>query len=683
MRNKINAAVALTVISFTYCLTSCSTKKENGMKTAGVDIANFDTTITPGQDFFQYVNGSWLKNNPVPATESRWGSFSEVKENNMKVLKEICESAASNKDAKKGSNEQKIGDIYATGMDSAKLEADGIKPLLPEFDRINAIKDINGVITTTAYYQTMFLNPMFSFFAGQDDKNSSVIVPQLRQGGIGLPDRDYYSNTDERSANIRSEYVKHIAKLFELTGSTPAEAKANADVVMKIETNLANSMLTRVEMRDPNRIYNKKNIAELDQLTPNIHWGPYLNMLNVKTADYAIVDHPEFYQKVNEMLGTVSVNDWKTYLKWNVISGLADALNNEMVMEEFHFNEEILKGTKQIKPRYKRVIEMTDNLMGEALGELYCSKAFTPETKARALEMVNNLGIALKERIEKLDWMDAPTKEKAQAKLAAFIKKIGYPDKWRDYSKLDIDRTSYASNIMHASQFEYNRMVAKIGRPIDKNEWGMSPPTVNAYYNPGFNEIVFPAGILQPPFFNADADDAVNYGGIGAVIGHEMTHGFDDQGRQYDAEGNLKNWWSTQDSSNFMGKAQKVVDQFNNSIVVDTLHANGSLTLGENIADLGGITIAYEAFKKTKQGQSDEKIDGFTPTQRFFLGWATVWRQNVREEELRRRLIVDPHSPGKLRCNEPLSNMPEFYEAFNIKETDKMWRKESDRARIW
>lgn len=681
--NKNIIASGLVAIALSCGITACNNSKQAETKFEGVDLANFDTTVSPGQDFFQYVNGGWLKNNPVPSTESRWGSFSEVNESNMKVLLKVCEAAAADKNAAAGSNKQKIGDFYATGMDSVKLEADGTKPLQPSFDRISKISDINSIVAEIANQQTMFMSPAFGFYAGQDDKNSTVIVPQFYQAGLGMPDKDYYSNQDERSVGIRTAYSKHIATMFELTGSTPAEAEQAAKAILTLETKLASVSLSRTAKRDPNLTYNKKTIAEMDVLAPRIGFATYLEALGVKNAEYILVDNPKFMQTVNEMLASTSVNDWKTYLKWNLINGSASLLNNAMVMEDFNFNEGVLKGTKEIKPRYKLVLENTDQFLGEALGELYCSEAFTPETKARALEMVNNLGLALKERIDSLDWMSPETKVKALAKLGTFINKIGYPDKWRDYSKLTIDRSSYSNNVMRAAQFEFNRMVAKIGRPIDKNEWGMTPPTVNAYYNPGFNEIVFPAGILQPPFFNAKADDAINYGGIGGVIGHEMTHGFDDQGRLYDLDGNLKNWWTAEDSANFMAKANILVGQFNGYTVLDTLHVNGELTLGENIADMGGITIAYAAFKKTKEGQSTELIDGLTPDQRFFVGWATVWRQNVRDEEQRRRLVVDPHSPGKLRCNGPVSNMPEFYAAFNIKEGDKMWRSADSRARIW
>lgn len=681
--NKNIIASGLVAIALSCGITACNNSKQAETKFEGVDLANFDTTVSPGQDFFQYVNGGWLKNNPVPSTESRWGSFSEVNESNMKVLLKVCEAAAADKNAAAGSNKQKIGDFYATGMDSVKLEADGTKPLQPSFDRISKISDINSIVAEIANQQTMFMSPAFGFYAGQDDKNSTVIVPQFYQAGLGMPDKDYYSNQDERSVGIRTAYSKHIATMFELTGSTPAEAEQAAKAILTLETKLASVSLSRTAKRDPNLTYNKKTIAEMDVLAPRIGFATYLEALGVKNAEYILVDNPKFMQTVNEMLASTSVNDWKTYLKWNVINGSASLLNNAMVMEDFNFNEGVLKGTKEIKPRYKLVLENTDQFLGEALGELYCSEAFTPETKARALEMVNNLGLALKERIDSLDWMSPETKVKALAKLGTFINKIGYPDKWRDYSKLTIDRSSYSNNVMRAAQFEFNRMVAKIGRPIDKNEWGMTPPTVNAYYNPGFNEIVFPAGILQPPFFNPKADDAINYGGIGGVIGHEMTHGFDDQGRLYDLDGNLKNWWTAEDSANFMAKANILVGQFNGYTVLDTLHVNGELTLGENIADMGGITIAYAAFKKTKEGQSTELIDGLTPDQRFFVGWATVWRQNVRDEEQRRRLVVDPHSPGKLRCNGPVSNMPEFYAAFNIKEGDKMWRSADSRARIW
>ncbi|MBL7925568.1 MAG: M13 family metallopeptidase [Bacteroidia bacterium] len=678
-------SVLLLAISMvlTYAISSCTTTNKTATAFEGVNMANFDTTINPADDFYTYVNGGWLKNNPVPSTEARWASFSEVTENNLKVLLQVCQDAASNKTAAPGSNEQKIGDFYASGMDSVKLEADGIKPLQDDFEKINSIKTISDVVSFIAKSQSMFMAPAFAFYAGQDDKNSSSIVPQLHQAGLGLPDRDYYTNQDARSANIRLEYANHIAKMFELAGSNMDDAKSAAAAVIDIETQLAKVSLTRTAMRDPNLIYNKKTISEVSVLMPNLNFENYLTLLGVNNASYVIIDNPIFYQTVDKMLASIAIDKWKTYLKWNVINSWASCLSNAMVMADFDFNQGILKGTKEIKPRYKRVIESTDQFLGEALGELYCNKAFTPETKARALEMVNNLGVALRDRINTLTWMSAATKTKAIAKLNKFVNKIGYPDKWRDYSKLTIDKSSYCQNVQRASAFEFNRMIAKIGQPVDKTEWGMSPPTVNAYYNPGFNEIVFPAGILQPPFFNAKADDAINYGGIGGVIGHEMTHGFDDQGRLYDLDGNLKNWWTETDSANFVQKANVLVSQFNNYTVLDSMHVNGELTLGENIADLGGLTIAYEAFKKTKQFKDQQKIDGFTPNQRFFIGWATVWRQNVREQEQMRRLIVDPHSPGKLRCNGPLSNMPQFYEAFGVKQNNGMWRNENEQAKIW
>lgn len=673
----------MVALVLTYVISSCTNKNKSLENYEGVNLANFDTTINPADDFYTYVNGGWLKNNPVPATEARWGSFSEVNENNLKVLLEVCETAAANKTAAPGSNEQKIGDFYASGMDSVKLEADGITALQADFDSISAIKNIQDIVRILAKCQTTFMAPAFAFYAGQDDKNSTAIVPQLHQAGLGLPDRDYYTNTDDRSNNIRNEYLNHITKMFELSGSSKDEAKNAASIILQFETQLANASLTRTAMRDPNLVYNKRTLSEASSIMPNFAFEHYLTLLGVKKATYVLMDNPSFYQTVDKMLTTVSIQNWKTYLKWNVISSWAGCLNNAMVMEDFNFNQGILKGTKEIKPRYKRVLENTDQFLGEALGELYCGKVFTPETKARALEMVNNLGVALRDRINALTWMSAETKVSAIAKLGKFINKIGYPDKWRDYTKLNIDRNSYCKNVMRASAFEFERMIAKIGQPIDKSEWGMSPPTVNAYYNPGFNEIVFPAGILQPPFFNAKADDAINYGGIGGVIGHEMTHGFDDQGRLYDMDGNLKNWWTEVDSANFTEKANMIVKQFNDYIVLDSMHVNGELTLGENIADLGGLTIAYEAFKKTKQGKSQQKINGLTPNQRFFVGWATVWRQNMRDQELMRRLVVDPHSPGKLRCNGPLSNMPEFYEAFNVKKGNLMWRNDAERAKIW
>ena len=679
-----NSLLILAVVAATIGIVAFKDRPVDIAAKKPVDLANFDNKTRPQDDFYQYVNGNWLKNNPVPASESRWAAFSEVNEYNYAILRKVLEEAAANKAAVKGSNEQKIGDFYATGMDSVKLNKDGMKPLKVELAQIDAIKTQNDLIKTITDFTKYFSNPLFQFYATQDAKNSSVVVPHASQGGIGLPDRDYYFKDDAKSKSIREAYKIHIQKLFELAGNSEDIAKSKAAVVYSMEEELAQVSMGRVERRDPERTYNKKLIHDMSGITPDFDWKLYLMGIGIYQQSYIIIDNPNFFMKMNKMLSQHSIEDWKAFLQYNVIAGGAPFLSDAWINESFSFNEKMLKGTKEIKPRWKRVLQTVDGLMGQPLGELYCNQAFKPETKKRCLEMVNNLGVALKQRISQLDWMDNETKAKAQLKLSMFMKKIGYPDKWRDYSGLSTDRASYYNNVRKASAFSFQYMISKIGKPIDKTEWLMSPPTVNAYYNPSMNEIVFPAGILQPPFYNANADDAVNYGGIGAVIGHEMTHGFDDEGRKFDAEGNLTNWWTTNDSAKFMAKANLVKEQFNNYTVLDTMHVNGELTLGENIADLGGITISYEAFKMSLIGKpAPAKIDGFTAEQRFFIGWAQVWRQNIREEEMRRRLIVDPHSPGKLRCNGPLSNLPEFYEAFDVKPGDKMYRHENERARIW
>ncbi len=678
--NNLLSASTLTVIVLTTMIACNNHPKED--KAVLIDPTNLDTTVTPQSNFFMYVNGGWIKKYPIPASESAWGSFKEIEENNHKILKDVLEAAAADTKAETGSNTRKVGDFYATGIDSVKLNSDGIKPLAAEFEKINGIKDMQGVMEAIARFQRSFLSPLYTFYADQDQMNSSKVVSYLYQGGVSMPDKDYYLKDDAAMQKIREEYVKHIEKMFVFCGDKPEVAKANAEKVMHIETELARSQRSRVDLRDPYKNYNKKSIAQLTNET-GIDWKSQLATIGVPNTDSIIVGQPEFLVTAGELLKKVSVDDWKTYLRWKLIVAAAPYLSDPIVNENFHFFETVLNGTKELKPRWKRSLQTIDRLMGEALGEVYIQKAFAGDAKQRVLDMVNNMQGVFRDRIKALQWMGDSTKQQAVVKLDKFMKKIGYPDKMRDYSKLDIGRDSYAMNVMHASEFEFNRMIAKIGKPVDKTEWGMSPPTVNAYYNPSLNEIVFPAGILQPPFYDPGADDAMNYGAMGAIIGHEMTHGFDDQGRQYDAEGNLKNWWTSDDAVKFKDVAGKIVSQFDQYTILDSIHINGALTQGENIADLGGVRIAYEAFKKTKEGQSTEKIDGFTPDQRFFIAWAQAWRVSRRPESAKQRIITDPHSPGMWRCNGPLSNMPEFYAAFNVKPGDKMYRDDKDRVVIW
>lgn len=661
---------------------SCSNSEAK--KGVGIDVANFDSTVAPSHDFFHFANGGWIKKNPIPADQIRWGSFSILNENNKKNLHQIVDDAAAKKDAAKGTPEQLVGDFYFSAMDTATIEKLGADPIRPEMENIDKLTDITSILHYTAMLQKWGASPMYGLYAGQDPKNSEVVVPQLYQGGLSLPDRDFYIAKDARSENIRTEFLKHMVNMFKLYGMDEATSTKYANVVMRIETALAKASMTRVELRDPFKTYNKVTIADLNKLTPSIRWDVMMNDLEIKSGyDYLVLGQPEFMKELENQVKTNSVDDWKIYLKWNVLNLAGNVLSSDFVNEDFNFNNKILSGQKEIQSRWKRMIQMTDGTVGDALGQLYVAKYFPPDAKKKADELVSNLIAVYNERINKLDWMSAETKVKAKEKLNAITRKIGYPDKWKDYAGLEITRNSFFKNLMNATAWDYNYAISQIGKPVDRTKWGMTPPTVNAYYNPSMNEIVFPAGILQPPFFNAQADDAVNYGGIGAVIGHELTHGFDDEGRNFDAKGNLNAWWTSEDSAKFVTRAQIIIDQFDGFTVLDTLHVNGHLTLGENIADLGGITIAYDAFKRTKQGQSKQLIDGMTPEQRFFLGFATIWAGDVRPETAAQRIITDPHSPGLYRVNGPLSNIEDFYKAFNVTEKDAMYRPDSLRAKIW
>jgi putative endopeptidase len=652
-----------------------------------LDPKNLDTSVKPQDDFYLYANGGWLKRNPVPPEYSRWGSFTELEEKNNEALHKIAGKAANTPaDANAAPEIQKVGDYYASGMDEKAIQASGTKPLEDELKRIDAIKDRAGLLNAIARLHTIGLDAFFQFGSGQDAKDSTREIAQARQGGLGLPDRDYYTKTDEDSKKKRAAYVEHVTKMLTLLGEAPNKAADDAKKIMTLETSLATASRTRVELRDPQKNYNKMSQADLQKITPDWNWADYFKAINLTEPGDINVGQPEFFKAANALFAKTSIDDWKTYLRWHLIDNAAAELSNNFVNEDFNFNQRALRGTKEIKPRWKRVVASTDEALGEALGKLYVVEYFPPEAKARALEMITNLKAALADRIKTLEWMDEPTKQEALKKLAAMNVKIGYPDKWRDYSLLKIDRASYVSNAMRAANFEANRDLKKIGKPVDRTEWGMTPPTVNAYYNSHMNEIVFPAGILQPPFFDPKADDAVNYGGMGAVIGHEMTHGFDDQGRQFDAAGNLRDWWSKQSADEYDRRRKAVVDQYSEYEPLPGMHVNGDLTQGENIADIGGIKLAYAALQKAldKNPQArEQKIDGFTPEQRFFLGWAQIWHASQREDDLRLRLVTDPHSPTHYRCNGPVSNMPEFQQAFDIPNGSPMVRPADKRVNIW
>jgi putative endopeptidase len=672
------AVVTATALSYV----SCSNSNTESKKGVGIELANIDSSAVPGNNFFQFANGSWIKANPIPNDQVRWGTFYILAENNRKHLHEIAEEASRKTDAQKGSPEQLVGDFYYSAMDTVTIEKQGAAPIKGEMEKIEKLNDMTGVLAYVAQMQQWGGSPMFGFYAGQDPKNSEVNVPQIYQGGISLPDRDYYTSPDK--AKIRGEYLNHITKMFSLYGVDDKTAKRYSEIVMKIETSLANASMKRQELRDPYKTYHKVSIADLNAMTPSIKWDEMMKSMNVNGKyDYLILGQPDFLQELQKQVTANSLDNWKIYLKWHLLNFAGNVLSNDFVQEDFNFNNKTLGGQKEIQTRWKRMVVLTDGLVGDALGKLYVAQYFPPDAKKKADELVSNLISVYDERIKKLDWMSDETKKKASEKLHAITRKIGYPDKWKDYNGLDINRESFFRNIVNASQWNYNYVVGQVGKPVDRTQWGMTPPTVNAYYNPPNNEIVFPAGILQPPFFNANADDAVNYGGIGAVIGHELTHGFDDQGRNFDAKGNLTNWWTSEDSMKFVAKAQNIVDLYSSFKVLDTVPINGNLTLGENIADLGGVTIAYDAFKRTKEGKSNELIDGLTPDQRFFLGFATIWAGDIRPEEKLRRVVTDPHSPALYRVNGTLSNIRPFYDAFGLKEGDALYRSDSVRAKIW
>lgn len=653
-------------------------------QTKPIDPVNFDTSVKLSDDFFLYANGGWIKHTEMPPDQTRWGSFNMLIERNNDALHEIAEKAEKTDNA--DPDAKKVGDFYASGMDEKTIEAMKAKPLQEELAKIDGIKDKNDVLKEVAHLHLHGAPTFFNFGSSQDDKDSTREIAQAAQGGLGMPDRDYYTKDDEASKKLREQYVAHVTKMLTLLGEDQAKAADDAKKIMALETSLAQASRTRVELRDREKNYNKMTADELQKLTPDWNWADYFKEIGLTSPGDIDVHQPDFFKAMNTAFTSTSIDDWKTYLRWHLIRTFANELSSDFVNESFNFNEKILRGAQQIKPRWKRVVENEDGEIGEALGKLYVAEYFPPNAKARALELINNLKEALADRIKALDWMDEPTKKAALEKLAAVQVKIGYPEKWRDYSSLMIDRGPYVLNELRSENFEANRQLNKIGKPVDRQEWGLTPPTVNAYYNPKMNEIVFPAGILQPPFFWANADDAVNYGGIGCVIGHEMTHGFDDQGRKYDKLGNMTDWWTKESADAYEKRRQAVVDQYNGYEPLPGLHVNGELTQGENIADIGGVKIAYAALQKALDKHPEErnkKIDGFTPEQRFFLAFAGIWRQKVREEDQKLRLKMDPHSPGHFRVNGPCSDLPEFAKAFNIPDGSPMIRPADKRVNIW
>lgn len=647
----------------------------------GFDTANLDKTCKPCDDFYQFAMGGWMKSNPVPAEYSTWGTFTQLADKNQQNLRTILEAAQMLK-AAAGSNEQKIGDFYATCMDTSAIEAAGTKPIEPELARIAALQNTAELQAAVARLQRQGVQALFRFNANQDAKDSTQIIAIAGQGGLGLPDRDYYTREDEKSAKLREAYAKHVARMFELLGDSTEKAAAEAKTVVSIETALANASMKNTDLRDPVKTYHKMKTAELAALTPDFSWSNYFAAQGHPELQEINVAQPDFFKALNTQLTATPLEDWKTYLRWHVVNAAAQGLPEAFVNEEFEFRGKTLTGAKEIQPRWKRCVQATDRSLGEALGQLYVQKYFPPKAKASALAMVHNLIAALRDDLKTLPWMGQETRNAAAAKLEAFAIKIGYTDKWRDYSALKIDRSSYEQNVVRANEFDFARRLSRIGKPVDRTEWTMTPPTVNAYNNSAMNEIVFPAGILQPPFYDPKADDAVNYGGMGAVIGHEITHGFDDHGSQFDGRGNLRNWWSDEDLKNFKERAACVSTQFDGYVVDGDLHQNGKLVLGESIADLGGLAISYAAYEKSLEGKpSAADKDGFTAEQRFFLGWAQVWGANERLEYARLMANTNPHPLPRFRVNGPLSNMAEFAKAFGCKHGEAMVREQS--CKIW
>ncbi|MFN8208479.1 MAG: M13 family metallopeptidase [Bacteroidales bacterium] len=655
--------------------------KSNSEKPA-IDPANMDLSVSPSQDFYRYANGGWMKNNPLKPEYGRYGSFDKLAEDNQERIKVLAEKLAGDVNSK-DPIARKTGLFFKTANDSVLAENAGLTPIQPILEKIDLIgskKDLQDMIS---YLHTVGISPLFSLFAESDSKNSSLVIAWIFQGGIGMPDRDYYVEDNERAEILRKAYLNYIKDIFTIYGTSSSEARQYAEQIMAIETRLARASMTRLDMRDPNAIYHKMSRSELSAKYPAFNWDSYFTSLQKTETGDVNLAQPEFFEEMNKMLDEVPLQEWKTYLKWHTLNNMAPYLTNAFATASFNFYGKELSGKQEMEPRWKRAVNSCDEALGMALGQVYVKEYFPPEAKTRMLSLVENLRSSLQERIGLLDWMSDTTKAKAIEKLQAMKLKIGYPDVWRDYTALEISGESFAGNILSAAKFNMNYMLSKINKPADPEEWGMTPQTVNAYYNPSKNEIVFPAGILQPPFFYLDADDAVNYGAIGMVIGHEMTHGFDDQGRLYDKVGNLTDWWTAEDARRFNERTEKLVKQYSSYIVLDSLHADGKLTLGENIADLGGMFVSITAFGKTGQAKSAEKTDGFTPIQRFFLAYAHVWAQNIRDKEILRRTKEDVHSLGNLRVIGPLRNMPQFYEAFGVKEGDPMYLNEQERTLIW
>ncbi len=668
------------LIIFILTIASLAVSGISYSQTKAFDDTGMDKSVKPGDDFNLYINGNWLKNTEIPSDQSRWGSFITLREENNKNLKLIMEEAAGKKAAATEA-EQKIGDFYASAMDTLNIEGQDYRPIQLYLNRTDLIKDQKSLQGELAFMHVLGMNPLYTFFAYQDDKNSSNVVAQFNQARLTLPEKGYYLDNDANKAKIRTAYADYITNLFVFCGQTEANAREIAKTIIDLETRLAKASKSAIELRNPEENYNKFTKAQFAAFTPNMDWALTQKGLLIE-EDTVLVGQPEYYKELNKVLVETPMDVLKNYIKFQYISGFAPYLSTRFQKESFNFAKEF-SGQKQQQERSKRMVDLVNGKLGELVGQVYVQRHFSPEAKTRMLELVKNLQKAYEVRIRSASWMADVTKEKAIKKLNGMILKIGYPDKWKDYSTLNIRRKNFVDNIVSANIFAYTEMVKKLQGPVDKTEWLMTPAVVNAYYNPQTNEIAFPAGILQPPFFNMQADDAINYGAIGAVIGHEMTHGFDDEGRLYDINGNLGDWWTAEDAKSYNERKQKIIDQYNAYTVYDTIHVKGALTLGENIADIGGMAIAYDAFKNTKQGKSNEMIDGYTPDQRFFLGFGQIWRAKSTQKNTINMINTNPHSPEEFRIKGAVSNFNPWYKAFNVDDKDKMFRSPKDRTQIW
>ncbi|MCZ6499306.1 MAG: hypothetical protein O6844_02295 [Gammaproteobacteria bacterium] len=653
----------------------------NKALTSGIEPANFDTTVRPQDDFYRYANGTWLENTQIPEDKSNYGSFTALADGAEENLRVLIEEAAADENKEAGSDAQKVGDFYLSFMNEEAVEAAGTTPLVEPLAQIDGIETSADVVAYIGASQRMGLTNPFVLFVNQDSKDSTMYAAFMHQTGLGLPNRDYYLEDDERFVTLREKYRDYVKTMYGLAGLEGGESAGQT--VLDIETAIAEAHWTQVQNRQRDKLYNPYDVDGANELTPGFDWNIFLDAAGLDPARDFIVRQPSYFSALGNMVVETPVDDWKTYFRFKLLDAAAPYLSEAFVEASFDMGGRAVQGIEQNQPRWKRAVQATDENVGELAGKMYVAKHFPPESKVRMNAMIENLREVFIEAINELEWMGELTKEQAQDKLARFNTKIGYPDKWRDYSSLDIVADDLAGNIMRSNASQYDRMIGKLGGPIDRTEWFMTPQTVNAYYNPPMNEIVFPAAILQPPFFNVGADDAVNYGGIGGVIGHEFSHGFDDQGRKTDGDGNLRDWWTEEDATEFKARAQGLVDQYAGYSPLEGEHLNGELTLGENIGDLAGLTMAYRAYKHSLGGKEAPVIDGFTGDQRFFLGWAQVWARKYRDKELLRRLKIDPHSPSEYRANGTVSNIPEFYAAFDVQEGDGMYLADEVRVKIW